>query len=147
MYVSLGQLKINSELAKEEDKNDVYDKYIVELSNFTIKTLKQYSYKEIINDGDGEKIIEPSSFNIEIENYIYRKPHLEHKNQTDFSPLNINIRMNDTKFSLSENLSNYWNINILMYENFYFVQCYIFLFILILIHIPLLSYFIFFDLK
>ena len=103
MYVSLGQLKINSELAKEEDKNDVYDKYIVELSNFTIKTLKQYSYKEIINDGDGEKIIEPSSFNIEIENYIYRKPHLEHKNQTDFSPLNINIRMNDTKFSLSEN--------------------------------------------
>ena len=103
MYVSLGQLRINSQLADEKDKNAIYDKYIVEFSNITAKTLNKYKNEEDINDEDGENLIYPSSFNIDIENYIYKKQKIEHKNQKDFSPLIINIKMNNTKFSLSEN--------------------------------------------
>ena len=42
MYVSLGQLKLKSELAGEKDKNDIYDKYIVDFSNIAIKTIQKY---------------------------------------------------------------------------------------------------------
>ena len=101
MYVSFGQLKIKSELAGEKDKNAIYDKYIVELSNIMIKTLKKFNCEENIGD-EGEKLIYPASFNIDVQNYIYQKPKLEHKLQKDFSPILINISMNNTKFGLSE---------------------------------------------
>ena len=101
-YISLGQLQIKSELAGEKDKNAVYDKYIVEFSNITIKTLKNYNSEEIIKNEDGEKLIYPTSFNIDIQNYIYKIPKLEDKIQKDFSPLLINIWMNHTKFGLNE---------------------------------------------
>ena len=102
IYVSLGQLKINSELADEKDKNSIYDKYIINFSNINIKTLKKFNNKEIIKDEYGEELIYPSSFNIDIDNYIYKSPKLEHKNKENFAPVLINIVMNDTKFSLSE---------------------------------------------
>ena len=101
MYISLGQLKIKSELAGEKDKNAIYDKYIVECSNITIKTLKKFNCDENIGE-EGENLLHPSSFNIIVENYIYEKAKLEHKLQKDFSPLLINISINNTQFSLSE---------------------------------------------
>ena len=115
MYVSLGQLKIKSELAGEKDKNAIYDKYIVEFSNITIKTLKNYN-SQVNLDEEGEKLIYPSfSFNIDAENYIYKKPKLEHKKIENFSPFLINIIINSTKFRLSENQISFMIIYI---ENF-----------------------------
>ena len=101
MYVSLGQLKINSELAGEKDKNAIYDKYNVEFSNICIKTFEKYNIREN-KDEEGDKLLYPSSFNINIENYIYQKPKLEHKLKEDFSPLLVNLVLNNTKFSLNE---------------------------------------------
>ena len=101
LYVSLGQLKIKSELAGEKDKNAVYDKYIVDFSKITIKTLQKYINRDNM-DEDGEKLLYPSSFNIIIENYIYQKPKLEHKTQNDFSPVLINFVLNSNKLCLSE---------------------------------------------
>ena len=103
MYVSLGQLKINSELAGEKDKNAIYDKYFVEFSNISVKILKQFNSQKNINDEEGEKLLYPSSFNIDLHNYIYQKQKPEHKSKKDFSPLIVNIKMNNTKFSLNEN--------------------------------------------
>ena len=40
MYISLGHLKVYSELSEEKDINDIYDKYKVELSNIQVKTIK-----------------------------------------------------------------------------------------------------------
>ena len=101
MYISLGQLKIKSELADEKNKNAIYDKYIVECSNIMIKTLKKFNCDENIGE-EGENLLHPSSFNIIVENYIYEKTKLEHKLQKDFSPLLINISINNINFSLSE---------------------------------------------
>ena len=94
MYVSLGKLKIKSELADEKDKNAIYDKYIVDFSNIAIKTLQKYNNQDNM-DKAGEKLLYPSSFNIDIEKYIYQKPKLEHKMKNDFSPVLINLVLNN----------------------------------------------------
>jgi len=103
VYVSLGVLQLNSELAGEKDKDAVYDKYIMGISDINMKTIKEYKSQELISNEQGENLIHPSSFNVEINNYIYKTPKLEHKNDKDFSPLLINIITNETKISLSEN--------------------------------------------
>ena len=103
IYASLGQLQLNSELAGEKDKNAEYDKYLVKISKINLKTLKEYKSQELIKSEQGENLIHPSSFNVEINNYIYKIPKLDHKNDKDFSPVLINIVTNKTKFSLSEN--------------------------------------------
>ena len=101
MYVSLGQLKIKSELAGEKDKNAIYDKYIVDVSNISIKTLEKFNNEDNM-DEVGEKLLFPSSFYIDIEKYIYQKPKLEHKIQNDFSPVLINLVLNNIQFSINE---------------------------------------------
>ena len=101
MYISLGQLKIKSELADKNEK-EIYDKYIIDCSNITVQTLQKYSVEENIDNETGEKLMYPSSFNIIVEKYIYKKTKLEDKNKKDFSPLLINIMINNTQFGLSE---------------------------------------------
>ena len=101
LFISLGILKIKSQLADIKDEKNIYDKYIVEFSNFIMKTIDFYDSVKMLNDDVGEKIIYKSSFDIDLENYIYQKPKKSHKNE-DFSPLLININLNDIKFSLSE---------------------------------------------
>ena len=101
MSISLGQLKIYSKLADGKDKNEIYDKYLVEFSNISVKTLKTFNSQENIKDEEGVKLLYPSSFHIAIEKYIYAKPLDEHK-KDDFSPILVNMNVNSTKFSLSE---------------------------------------------
>ena len=101
MSISFGQLKIYSKLADDKDKNAFYDKYLVDFSNISIKTLTEFSSQENIKDEDGEKILCPSSFSIDIEKYIYNKQLLENKTD-DFSPILVNMNINSSKFSISE---------------------------------------------
>ena len=102
LYISLGILKIKSELADAlNNEKSIYDKYIVEFSNFIMKTIDMYDSKIIIDDKIGEKIIYESSFNIELQNYIYQTTKHVHKAK-DFSPLIINIHLNNIKICLCE---------------------------------------------
>ena len=105
LYISLGILKIKSQLADTVDEKAIYDKYIVEFSNFIMKTITNTTNisksEEILSDKIGENIIDKSSFNIELQNYIYKIPQKIHKNK-DFSPLLININLNSIKFCLCE---------------------------------------------
>ena len=101
LSISFGQLKINSKLADDKNKDDIYDKYSIEFSNIYVKTLKKFSNQENIKAEDGEKILFPSSFYVDIQNYIYTKPLIELKND-NFSPILVNANLNNTAFSLSE---------------------------------------------
>ena len=101
LYISLGILKIKSKLADTNDDKAIYDKYIVEFSNFIMKTIDIYNTQDIIKDDIGEKIIDRSSFNLELQNYIYKTRKKIHKTE-DFCPLMVNINLNDIKFSLCE---------------------------------------------
>ena len=101
LYISLGILKIKSQLADTNDEKAIYDKYIVDFSNFIMKTIDIYNIQDIIKDDIGEKIIDRSSFNLELQNYIYKTRKKIHKTE-DFSPLLVNINLNDIKFSLCE---------------------------------------------
>jgi hypothetical protein len=102
LYISLGILKVKSELADDiHDEKAIYDKYIVEFSNFTMKTIDIYDTNKIISDEVGEKIIYKSSFDVDLQNYIYETTKKIHKTK-DFSPLIININLNNIKISLSE---------------------------------------------
>ena len=102
LYISLGKLKIKSELADDaNDEKAIYDKYIVEFSDFIMKTIDIYDSKLIVKEEIGEKIIYESSFNVDLQNYIFQKPKKMHKTE-DFSPLLININLNNIKVSLCE---------------------------------------------
>ena len=101
LFISLGVLKIKSELADINDENNIYDKYIVEFSNFIMKTIDCFDSKEIIKDDIGENIFYKTSFNVELKNYIFLTQKKRHKTK-DFSPLIININLNDIKLSLCE---------------------------------------------
>ena len=103
MYISLGHIKVHSELSDEKDINDIYDKYKVEFSNIQVKTIKNFNIKDKSNNNEGEKLIYPSTFNINVENYKYQKPQKQHKTIDNFSPLKVNILLNSIKFKLSEN--------------------------------------------
>ena len=101
LYISLGILKIYSKLADNNKENEIYDKYIVEFSNFVMKTIDIYNSQEIIKDDVGEKIFYKSSFNVELKNYIYKSQKKSHKTD-DFSPLIIDINLNNIKICLCE---------------------------------------------
>ena len=101
LYISLGILEIKSKLADTSNEKEIYDKYMVKLSNFIMKTIDIYNSKEIIKDNIGEKIFYKTSFNIEVNNYIFQNQKKEHKNE-EFSPLIININLNNIKLCLSE---------------------------------------------
>ena len=101
LYISLGILKIKSKLADTSHEQEIYDKYIIELSNFIMKTIDIYNTDEMIKDDVGEKIIYRSSFNIELQNYIFETQKKSHKTK-DFSPLIVNINLNNIKLSLCE---------------------------------------------
>ena len=68
------------------DEKAIYDKYIVEFSNFIMKTIDIYDSNRIISDDIGEKIIYKSSFDVDLQNYIYETTKKIHKAK-DFSPL------------------------------------------------------------
>ena len=101
LYISLGILKIKSKLADTSNEQEIYDKYIIELSNFIMKTIDIYNTDEMIKDDVGEKIIYKSSFNIELQNYIFETQKKSHKTK-EFSPLIVNINLNNIKLSLCE---------------------------------------------
>ena len=102
LFISLGILKIKSELADDvKDPCSIYDKYIVDFSNFVMKTIDIYDSSKIIKDDIGEKIIYESSFNVDLQNYIYQTTKKVHKTE-DFSPLLINIHFNNIKVCLCE---------------------------------------------
>ena len=63
LYISLGILKIKSELADTTNENNIYDIYIVKFDNFVMKTVDVYNSQEIIKDDIGEKIFYKTSFN------------------------------------------------------------------------------------
>jgi len=102
MYISLGHIKVKSLLSDEKDINDIYDKYNVEFSNIQVKTMKNFNIKDKNNNDEGEKLIYPATFNINVENYIYQKPQKQHKSIENFSPFKVNILLNNIKFKLSE---------------------------------------------
>ena len=101
LYISLGILKIKSQLADTTNEQEIYDKYIIELSNFIMKTINIYNTDEMIKDDVGDKIIYKSSFNIELQNYIYEIQKKSHKTK-DFSPLIVNINLKNIKLGLCE---------------------------------------------
>ena len=101
LYISLGILKIKSQLADTANEQEIYDKYIIELSNFIMKTINIYNTDEMIKDDVGDKIIYKSSFNIELQNYIYEIQKKSHKTK-DFSPLIVNINLKNIKLGLCE---------------------------------------------
>ena len=101
LYISLGILEIKSKLADTTKEQEIYDKYIIKLSNFIMKTIDIYDIDEILKDDVGEKIIYKSSFDIEIQNYIFEIQKKAHKTK-DFSPLIVNINLNNIKLSLCE---------------------------------------------
>ena len=101
LYISLGVLKIKSELADTTKENNIYDAYIVKFDNFVMKTIDVYNSQEIIKDDIGEKIFYKTSFNVELKNYIFQNQKKSHKTD-DFSPLLININLNHIKLCLCE---------------------------------------------
>ena len=42
------------------------------ISNINLKTIKEYKSQELIEHEQGENLIHPSSFNVQINNYIYK---------------------------------------------------------------------------
>ena len=57
-------MQLNSELAGEKDKDALYNKYIMGISNINLKTIKEYKSQELIEHEQGENLIHPSSFNV-----------------------------------------------------------------------------------
>ena len=57
-------MQLNSELAGEKDKDALYNKYIMGISNINLKTIKEYKSQELIENEQGENLIHPSSFNV-----------------------------------------------------------------------------------